>query len=791
MAYIVESPSLQLVIDPDDASWSLSSRQERFSTVDAARMEVWYRMGRGLFLALSRWNQPQWTPPQLVASPHGILRQTELTFLDDNGVRYILTFALSEQHPLMLWKSTVRNDTHKTVLLQRLVMLDEKRYHTREMPGFFSNGWQSWSYTGAYGRDDRFQRTRLGPLRTPVHVNRGTPQPKTPGHFSSDMFGVIGDRLNRTGLLAGFLSQKQNFGSLEVRFSKESSSLQLWATADNAHLEPGMVFNTDWACLHYLSVDDPDPLGPYLEAVAREHSPYSFDVPTSQTGQASSLALPTGWCSWYHFFQKVTAEDVRRNLATAIELRSQLPIGMIQLDDGYQAQVGDWFHFNDNFPAGVAPLAAEIHNAGYIPGLWLAPFIVHPRSRLAAVHPDWLLRGPYNNPLLRNRLVNAGFIWNVFNHALDLTHPDALQYACEVVQTAVHRWGFHFLKLDFLYAAALSGRHRDPTRTRAQVLRAGLEALRQAAGPQVYFLGCGCPLGSAIGLVQAMRIGADVDRCWHPTHFGTELYFKSDPDLPSTRNAIHNGLSRAALHRHWWVNDPDCLLLDPDMPLTQDEVYSLATDIAMTGGTLIISGDLPDIPPERLRIAWQLLPVIGLRPRLMDWFDTTNPSRLRLDLEGAAGKWQLITLFNWSDQPQEMTLKLTDYNLPPGQYHLREFWSGKLAHIEGDALPWQIPAHGVALFSVHPAQSPQYIGSDLHISQGQEVKNWSVSENPRGIKVTLERPGRASGNITLSLPQPPQQADLNGNPIEGPSVGDSCYRFSVAFERTALLEVYW
>jgi alpha-galactosidase len=288
-----------------------------------------------------------------------------------------------------------------------------------------------------------------------------------------------------------------------------------------------------------------------------------------------------------------------------------------------------------------------------------------------------------------------------------------------------------------------------------------------------------------------MRIGADVDRHWHPFHFGTEFFFKSDPDLPSTRNAIHNSLTRAALHRRWWVNDPDCLLLDPDMPLTQDEVNSLATAIAMTGGALIISGDLPGIPPERLRIAWQLLPVIGLRPRLMDWFDTTIPAHLRLDLVGAAGQWQLITLINWSDQPQEMTLKLEDYDLPPGLYYLHEFWSGKLARIEGDALPWQIPAHGVALFSVHPAQSPQYIGSDLHISQGQEVKNWSVSDNPRGVNVTLERPGRAAGNITLCLPQPPQRACLNGNPIEWQPVGESCYQFSVVFERTALLEVHW
>ena len=783
MAHIIESPFLQLVIDPENASWSLSSRQERFPTVEAVRMEVWYRMGRGLFLALSRWNEPQWLPPQTVGSPHGLLKQTSLIFHDDNRVGYILTFALSEQHPLMVWNVTVRNDSHKTVLLQRLVMLDAKRYHPKGVPGFFSNGWQSWSYTGAYGQDDRFRRTRLGPFYTPLRVNRGTPHPRSPGHFGSDMFGVIGDRHQRTGLLAGFLSQKQNFGSLEARLAKETSVLRLWATADNIHLEPGKDFTTDWACLHYLGVDDPDPLGPYLDAVTREHSPYQFEPPDSRDGQDAGYGIPTGWCSWYHFFQKVTPEDMHRNLQAASELRSDLPIRIIQLDDGFEDQVGDWFHFNDKFSGGVAPLAAEIRGAGFLPGLWLAPFIVHPRSRLAAIHPDWLLRGPYKRP------ANAGFIWNVFTSALDLTHPEAMQYACEVVQTAAQRWGYGFLKLDFLYAAAISGRHRDPTRTRAQVLRAGLEGLRQAAGPQITLLGCGCPLGSAIGLVQAMRIGSDVDRLWNPSHFGTEFFFKAEPDLPSARNAIQNSITRAPLHRRWWVNDPDCLLLDTDVQLTQPEIHSLATVIAITGGALLLSGDLPSIPPERLRIARQLLPLIGQSPRVLDWFDAATPARLRLDLESSAGAWHILALFNWSDQDREKSLELADYDLPSGQYYAREFWSGKLVRIESGTLPWQIPAHGVALFAVRPAKTPQYLGSDLHISQGKEVMSWCISENQQALTIRVERPGRAAGEIILGLPKPPQKAILNGESIEWQTVGEDIYRFPMAFETSALLEV--
>jgi alpha-galactosidase len=410
---------------------------------------------------------------------------------------------------------------------------------------------------------------------------------------------------------------------------------------------------------------------------------------------------------------------------------------------------------------------------------------VHPRSRLAAAHPDWLLRG------FKRGIANAGFIWNMFANALDVTHPEALKYACEVVQTAAQRWGYSFLKLDFLYAGALAGKRHDPTRTRAQALRQGLEALRQAAGPETFLLGCGCPLGSAIGLVQSMRIGADIDRRWNPSHFGTEFFFKAEPDMPSARNAIQNSLTRAPLHRRWWVNDPDCLLLQPDIELTEDEIHSQATVIALTGGALLLSGDLPGIPPERLRIARQLLPVIGQRPRLLDWFDAATPARLRLDLEAAAGSWTLLALFNWADQAQQKTLDLAEYQLPPGTYTAREFWSGELVRIEAQSLPWEIPAHGVALFALRPVKPLQYLGSNFHISQGLEVKAFSTSETQRVVNVTIERPGQAAGEIYLELPHAPETATLDGQAIEWQTAGGEAYRFPIAFDHSASVEVHY
>jgi len=729
---------------------------------------------------------------------------------DHNGLACTLTFEISEQYPILLWKVEIINQGKKPVRIDQIEMLSAGFFPKKRIlpqagpimlrpsippsnsgvirphphPGelaFFSNGWQSWSHTGAFGAKDHYQRTRLGFLTAPMWHNAGTPRPKKRGYFASDMFGVLGDRQHRTGILAGFLSQKQHFGSLLTRIDKPLyPALRMWANGDMAQLNPGASMNTDWAVIQFVDIDDPDPLAPYLDAVAREHAP-----PLSPQ-KSGEMQGGVGWCSWYHFYQDISERKIRANLEAATKTQESVPLDLIQIDDGFEAQIGDWFEFDPQFPNGVTPLAGEIKEAGFTPGLWLAPFIVHSKSRLRKNHPDWLLRNRWGLP------VNAGFVWNNVNKALDLTHPEALQYACDTVSVAAHEWGYPYLKLDFLYAAALKGRYQDHTKTRAQVLRMGLEALRKAVGPEAEMLGCGAPIGTSVGIFDAMRIGADVAPRWMPKEMGFEAPVRDETPLPSARNALLNTLTRAPMHSRWWVNDPDCLLIRSDSELTLPEVQSLATAIALTGGALLLSDDLPKLPPDRLRIAEQLLPLIGQTPRVLDWFDEPMPHLLRLDLENEAGPWHLLAIFNWEDKPQDVNFPLEKFDLSPDQeYHWRAFWSGTSGLISSGSLELNaIPPHGVRLLSLRPKpkDGPVYLGSNLHISQGLEVTQWSAI-TPEQVHFQLERPGKTQGEIELYLPHAPQRATINQKEVSWKSTGQDCYTFPVSFDQSAELDI--
>ena len=104
-------------------------------------------------------------------------------------------------------------------------------------------------------------------------------------------------------------------------------------------------------------------------------------------------------------------------------------------------------------------------------------------------------------------------------------------------QTARHLVdvGYRYLKLDFTFAPGIQGRFADPCAT-AQRVRLGYQAIRRGAGDDVFILGCGCPLGPVVGLVDGMRIGPDVAPSWRPPP-AADLLPGYEEAAPSTRSA--------------------------------------------------------------------------------------------------------------------------------------------------------------------------------------------------------------------------------------------------------------
>jgi alpha-galactosidase len=239
---------------------------------------------------------------------------------------------------------------------------------------------------------------------------------------------------------------------------------------------------------------------------------------------------PTAWCSWYHYYTGVAEADVVENI-TEID-RLDLPVDVIQIDDGWQAEIGDWLDLSDRFGS-LAGIVDRVRATGRRAGVWIAPFLVGARSRLARDHPDWLVAG-----------ADAGHNWGQALAALDLENPAAADHLRRVFGE-LRSVGFDYFKLDFLYGGALAG---------LDVYRTGLGLIREAVGHDAYLLGCGAPLLPSVGLVDAMRVGPDIDARISPD---------GDMSRPSFEAAALSVAGRAWQHGRFWINDPDCLMVRP------------------------------------------------------------------------------------------------------------------------------------------------------------------------------------------------------------------------------------
>lgn len=437
----------------------------------------------------------------------------------------------------------------------------------------YEHGWQSWSPTGAYRADLVVSPRPRRPEWQPMAFRPEAPGPAT--GFRSEGLLIIdpGDGPALTWVAAEPTRQAPAF--LVERDAADPGRYHV--LADGPVVALPAVAGLDGALgalgthlVRQLELEAPRPLGP-------------------------------GWCSWYTYWGEVTEADIVENLEAMDRL--DLDVRIVQVDDGHQAEIGDWLEPSGRIPS-MPALAARIRQAGREAGIWTAPFLVGARSRLARDHPDWLVRGA----------IAAPHHWGQPIHVLDVSHPDAAEHLAGVYRT-LWAWGYTYHKLDFLYGGAMvGGRHADIDPIAAY--RRGLGIIREAIGPDGTILGCGAPILPSIGLVDAMRVSPDVDVTREP--------LDGDLSQPSQRAALATGRARAWMHDRLWVNDPDCLVV-------REEVESRDTwaEHVETYGALATSGD----PLARLDDHGLALTRRILRPSLpgpIGWLPDAGPDGGRI-----------------------------------------------------------------------------------------------------------------------------------------------------------------
>jgi alpha-galactosidase len=441
-----------------------------------------------------------------------------------------------------------------------------------------------------------------------------------------------------------------------------------------------------------------------------------------------------GWTSWYYYYTKISEEIALKNLNNFKQ--NQIPLKIFQIDDGYQTRVGDWLSVNKKFPSGMKFLADEIKSAGYQAGLWLAPLSAEKKSQLVKDHPDWLVKNEDGTPYR----IGINPLWSLAFYALDIYHHEVRAYIKKVFQTVCREWGYDIVKLDFLYGACMVPRNG---KSRATIMADAMELLREAIGDDKIILGCGIPLGSAMGTTDYCRIGADVHLTWE---IGA-LKWCNNRERASTVLAITNTINRRQLNGAPFVNDPDVFMLREKMQrLTRPEQYSLLLANLLFGDLIFNSDNIQDYDEETMTLYKSIFPLVRKK---------------EIHVEHSDGFYKIF--FQIEDRRYMAFNNLSEqdklYKLPTGIY-----FEPKSQEIISNESTVSVLKHQSLL--LHTCSSGPFgvIGSKGHFFAGSEILKITLMSDD--IQIQL-RPGLLVDPIVyLKVPKDFIGQTVNGKPYK-------------------------
>lgn len=412
--------------------------------------------------------------------------------------------------------------------------------------------------------------------------------------------------------------------------------------------------------------------------------------------------IPVGWNSWNELFTNINETKILENVNFIKNNFPQHGFNNIQIDDGWERSWGDW-EPNPDFPSGMDGIAIKIKERGFIPGIWLAPFLVSDTAPLFTQHPDWLLRDDNGSLLKYDRY-----------YILDTTNHQAMDWLLNEIQKIIN-WGYRYLKLDFLFAGAYEGK-RFSGETSMMAYRSTMKKILELAQQfDAYVLACGAPILPTAGLAHGARIGGDIAFSAIPYNFSF------------IKNEARNVANRFFLN-YIFANDPDTALI---RDVSLEEAKMNLTSVILSGKIFALGDDLQKLTEEKISLIKRIkdFPVFSelknpqskiLLPEPLDMFSNFSEPSISVatlllypETYYVPSVWAVklnetsavVGLFNWNNEEKETGFMLKSIGLDENKkYKTVELWSNSPPEEIGDEFSKVLAPETVELIYIFPRE---------------------------------------------------------------------------------------
>lgn len=460
--------------------------------------------------------------------------------------------------------------------------------------------------------------------------------------------------------------------------------------------------------------------------------------------------MPHGWDSWntsYH--TDIDETKMLENLDVVDKNLKRYGWEHFAIDAGWERGLADWEPNPERFPHGMKYMADEIHRRGMTAGIWIDLFTIPKDSALAKEHPDWMAP-----PHALGRIVMGTDNW-----ILDVTVPGAYEYAKETCRKIGQDWGFDALmEVDFVYHLMLAEKYSDASKTRIEVIRMGLQAVREGFGENK-FIDSMTPQPVVGTVANGVRMGRDCAPIWRCDN-------RQNPwgAVDSLTNAIRKYYFAPHLH----VLDQDCAYFGHEStrkrwnaqaqpPLTPTQSLAWLTGAAMTGGIVKIGDAFAELNADELGVLRKLLPSTETPAYPLDLFQEDSPAIWLLPIKAAAGEWHIAGLFNWDENKSKtVTLPLNTLGLNPAKYYtVFDFWQEQYCGTAKGRLDVAVPPGSVRLFGLRKFEEhPMFLATDRHFTQGAlDHKSIEWDASGRQLRGVFEAVADTDYTLRILIPE--------------------------------------
>lgn len=692
---------------------------------------------------------------------------------EDIGIRIHTYLTCYTEHPYILLKVCVENTNTKPINISDITLIDiSSQYGAIHLGG----------HPSQYHLELKMPPiSPSGSVRHKIYDGFELNQDNT---LQPCQDGILYDTDSKKSFVFGFLTAKKWWPRMQIGFKnpkrKTQQGLTIWSLyndCENMECQSGEVFTSE---VGYLDFSDDVHLSfeRYTERIAAEHNAHTLQSPIpittiNETTSTNNIEKTiTGWTlsseNIHDNFGAKTIKEQTDFIAKSPIFNPNLSGGIeyIQIESGWQQKPGYLSLNKENFPDGMSPVVEQLHTDGFKAGICIDPFCIDSNSEFIKKYPDACLR--------YRKTVQANSKETKLNQAkankpieiflpdrekalaiLDVSHPEVKKHIRKVIKKLVNEWEFDLIKADFssytcgMMAVAPNAKWYEKELTSAELYQHAVRLITETVETTKKDV-----LLAGYNVIECVSIGS------FPLNY--PLLRQKNVDNSETwhqQNGTKHRLSRYTgyLNSHKTLWNQIFGELTVDQPRPVNEAIVEMTAAALSGAAVLCANTPKSFSTHRAELIAKLFPLSGKAATSVDHFDETCPQIWHLPVETNRESWNLIGVFNWKDQQEDVHLNLEAAGLKSNKdYLVHDFWMRQyLGIVSKNVTLLNLAPRSAKLLCFKEEQPiPQLLSTDIHYTQGSvEIMSAGWDDFSQSYLIVSKPLRQTQGTFFIHVPE--------------------------------------